>query len=334
MGVNAFFVLSGFLITSLLLREYGRSGRIALGRFYLRRVIRLFPPLLAVIVAVTLYSLFVPGAVRSEESLTGTLPAFFYFSNWVRAFTEDATPLGLYEHTWSLSVEEQFYILWPLVLWAVLRITRRLWAVVVVSLIGCMGSLMVRFVVEPGVDGARIYNGFDTEADQLLFGCALAALILWAEMGSWGHRLGRGLAWALLPAVGVIAVAAFTWDSGHSSARAFVSMTVIAVAFAVTVGTLYLNPQNPLSRVLATKPFVYIGKRSYALYLWHYPIFTVMQMTLVPSNGPLRMAIQFALSLLAAELSWRLIEVPSGRLKDRLTGGKKASAPNGVHLIG
>ena len=116
LGVNAFFALSGFLITSLLLREFLNTGRLSMRHFYARRVLRLYPPLVALIVSVTLYVLFIPSAVYGEQSLRSTFASLFYFANWIPAFSGAEMPLGLYEHTWSLSVEEQF-ILGLLILW-------------------------------------------------------------------------------------------------------------------------------------------------------------------------------------------------------------------------
>jgi peptidoglycan/LPS O-acetylase OafA/YrhL len=331
-GVNAFFVLSGFLITSLLLQENLKSGRIALGSFFARRALRLYPPLIAVVLAVAVYSMLVPGAVRGDSSLAAIPAVLLYFSNWVRSFGE-GTPLGLFEHTWSLSVEEQFYLLWPLILLAVLRLTRRLWVVVVVALAGCLAALLLRLALNGTTPGERITSGIDTQADQLLFGCALAAVVLMASRRGWGESLSRVMRVAVWPAALVLGVAAVAWKPGDYSVLGMIIPAIVAAACAVVIGFLYLNPSARMTRVLGCKPLVYVGKRSYALYLWHYPIYTVMTASNSPANGPLRMAAEVALSFVAAELSWRLVESPVLRLKDRLITGRKADAPSVPSMV-
>lgn len=326
-GVNAFFVLSGFLITSLLLHENLKTGRIALGSFFARRALRLYPPLLAVVAAVVAYSLIVPGAVRAENSLSAIPAVVLYFSNWVRSFGE-GTPLGLFEHTWSLSVEEQFYLLWPLVLLAVLRITKRLSAVVLVALSGCGASLLLRLALNGSTPGERITSGIDTQADQLLFGCALAALVLLASRHGWEASLSRVLRVAVWPAAAALGVVAIAWKPGDHSTAGMVIPAIIAAACAAVIGYLYLHPGNWAGRALGCKPLVYVGKRSYALYLWHYPIYTVMTVNGFPASGPLRMILEVALSFITAELSWRLVESPALRVKDRLGTGRKEQQPS------
>lgn len=315
-GVNAFFVLSGFLITSLLLHEYGELGRIRLGAFFARRALRLYPPLVAMVAAVALYSLFVPGAIRGDESISSVPAVLLYFSNWVRGLGEGA-PLGLFEHSWSLSIEEQFYLIWPLLLVVVLRLTGRIGAVAAVALTGCAGALLLRLTLNGAVPGQRISNGIDTQADQLLFGCALAVFVLIARRREW-ERPARLLRFAASPTAILLAVLVCFWKTAETTIDMVIPV-IVAVACAILIGCLYLNPATILARTLSTRPMVYVGKRSYALYLWHYPIFTVMAVSGFPSNSMLRIALELGLSFIAAELSWRLVEAPALKLKARFS---------------
>jgi len=332
-GVNAFFVLSGFLITSLLLHENLNTGRIALGSFYIRRALRLYPPLLAVAAVVAAYSLLVPGAVRADSSLPALPAVVLYFSNWVRSFGE-GTPLGLFEHTWSLSVEEQFYLLWPLLLLAVIRLTGRLSAVALVAFAGCGGALLLRLALNGSTPGERITSGIDTQADQLLFGCLLAAVVLMAARHGWEESLSRMLRFAVWPAAVALGVVAVAWKPGDQSTAGMFIPALVAASCAAVIGFLYLNQNSWASRALGCKPLVYVGKRSYALYLWHYPIYTVMTVSNFPASGPVRMALEVALSFVAAELSWRLVESPALRLKDRLMTGRTVDTHSAPSMAG
>ena len=320
-GVNVFFVLSGFLITSLLLQERLSSGRIAFGKFWMRRVLRLYPALLALIVVVTVYSLSIPDAVRSEESLWGWFPAMLYFSNWVRAFNGLGS-LGLYEHTWSLSIEEQFYVVWPIVLWLIFRISANLRTVAWVAAIGCAASLATRLIVAPGPEGyERIFNGLDTQGDQLLFGCLLAAIVMVAARDGWTHKLRKALGLLTVPAFAALLALAFLWPHHGVSLMMRVAMSVVGISAACVIGYVYVASQSWLSRALGMRVLVYIGTRSYGLYLWHYPIFVIMS-GVAPT--PILIPLELALSFIAAELSFRLIETPFLKIKNRLRRETKA----------
>lgn len=325
-GVDVFFVLSGFLITSLLLQEYYADPRrgIALGAFFQRRVLRLYPALVALSLVLTAYALLAPSPVRADETLFGALPALFYFANWVRA-TDGLGHLGLYEHTWSLSVEEQFYLLWPLILLLTLLVSRRLTVLGLVVIAGILGSLAARLSMDSG-SYVYIANGLDTQGDRLLTGCALAMLV-WSRGGpsraaAW---MGSVLRWLQWPAVAFLGAAALLWPR-HADGVAFrVLMTVTALAAAVLVAVAYLDRAGVLARVLALSPLRYVGRRSYGLYLWHYPIFVVMNDSF-DGNLVLKLVVGFTLPFVVAELSYRWVERPFLRLKDRV--GRRDEAPD------
>lgn len=319
-GVNIFFVLSGFLITHLLLDERFTLGRIAFGNFYARRALRLYPALLALVLVVTLYSALIPNALRAAQSISATPSVVLYFSNWMRAFPAEVNSLGLYEHTWSLSIEEQFYLVWPLILWVTIVVSKKLIAVGIVAAVGIAASIATRLFVAIGGDGnSRISNGTDTQADQLLFGALLAVLMIAATNGGWQTKLRVILGGAFWPSVILLLAVVLFWPHHGDSLHLRLLLSGVAIAASVLVGYVYLAPQNWLQRILSSPVAVHIGDRSYGLYLWHYPIFTLVLS--IGIGGPARlvlMVLAFALAFLFAEASYRFVELPFLKLKDRL----------------
>ena len=193
LGVGVFFVLSGYLITDLLLAEREREGAIALGRFWLRRARRLLPALWVMLVVVTLWIVFLDpsqlGGIRGA-----LLAALLYFSNWWYAFQHVSyfasfgapSPLG---HLWSLAVEEQFYLVWPLLLILALRFVHRRWLLVGLVIAGALASAWAMAALfQPGSDPTRVYEGTDTRAFQLLIGASLAIVL--AEPPADGASVG------------------------------------------------------------------------------------------------------------------------------------------------
>ena len=223
LGVDVFFVLSGFLITSLLLREFERSGRISLRSFWARRVRRLFPALLVLLAAVSVYAGLAGADGRRPLSLDG-LAALGYFANWRFVFSHQGYfartgPPSLLQHTWSLSIEEQFYVVWPLVLALLLRRRRPRRAVLAVALTGAVASAVAMALLAPGGDHSRAYYGSDTHAQGLLIGAALAVVL--ARAPALSARARR--AWGLVGGVSLAAMAkrrgsttAASWSSGSS----------------------------------------------------------------------------------------------------------------------
>jgi peptidoglycan/LPS O-acetylase OafA/YrhL len=332
-GVTTFFVLSGFLITTLLLRESEATGGVAVRHFYARRALRLLPALAVFVPAVVVYAWLAGG----YGDTIGAAPAVvFYGANWVRAVRGFNT-LGLFEHTWSLSVEEQFYLVWPAVVLlagVIAPVRRRGASVLVVSVVGVGLSLAWRFMLwnpaDPGAAAARLYNGTDAAADQLLIGCALGAgLVIAAEPVR--RTIGR-----LCGAVAPAALAFLVWiamfrPGGTSASNTHLYLTLGQTAFAgaaaVVIGAAVLAPRTPLSRLLATRPLAAIGRVSYGLYLWHYPIIVVVHERLAGAPDPARWLVSVALVSGVTALSWIVVERPCLELKRRFTTPRR---PPGV----
>src|SRR5205823_6453336 len=186
-GVDGFFVLSGFLITALLVQEWGRTEKIDLIAFYRRRILRLFPALLALLIACALFTLFYTTGAAAEDNWRGILSALVYVGNWTRIgyLGNWHHGLGMLDHTWSLAVEEQFYLTWPLLLAFMLSrrfAVRRIFAIAV-SLLFASALLKVVLMYSEGPI-TRIGIGTDTRADALLAGCVVALLLSFVPFGS------------------------------------------------------------------------------------------------------------------------------------------------------
>lgn len=327
LGVDLFFVISGFLITSLLIGEVERAGSIAMGRFYLRRARRLLPALglmLAVITAAV--ALFRPQELlRIRGDL---LASMSYVANWwfiVRhqSYFQASGRPSPFQHLWSLAVEEQFYLVWPLVVGLVLagRTTlRKLTGLGLVALAGAVASTTWMAVISIHRDvpfaasASRVYMGTDTHAMGVLLGASAAAFMAALERSPWGRRLeARAWAW-VFDVLGVTGAVAACYTMVHWSEFAaglyrggFLAFSGLAALCVVGVS----RPHSRLGAALDSKPIRWVGTRSYALYLWHWPIFvfTRPQIDVALSAGP-DLVLRLALTVGAAEASYRLVEHP------------------------
>jgi peptidoglycan/LPS O-acetylase OafA/YrhL len=320
-GVNVFFVLSGFLITGILLAERERTGRISLPRFYARRAARLLPALFVLVATFTAYALLVQRANRpSAEHMGATsLYVIAYVANWVRAFRGQNSMLW-FGHTWSLSIEEQFYLLWPLCLIVALR-WRGVRTVLLAALVGSTLAFVARVVLWHGASSVdRIYNGTDTNADQLLVGCALAAaLALWPDL----VRRACRVAW--LPGVAALLLLTAT-DNSTSFWRMTIGYTLVAVATAVVIGFVWCEPASALARLLSNRVLVATGLISYGLYLWHFPILLAVEGHV--HSLALRTLVVTSTTFVAAYGSWRFVERPVQRwVRSRQAAGKTMRVP-------
>jgi peptidoglycan/LPS O-acetylase OafA/YrhL len=300
-GVDLFFVLSGYLITTILLKEYTQTGRISLISFYRRRALRLLPALAALCLAFLLYAAVVLRNL--PRGLKEVSIVVFYFGNWTRAFRM-GLPYYL-GHTWTLAIEEQFYLLWPVVLLAVLALNSRVTSalrliVLLIIVITCWRVILTSY----GANADRLYNGTDTRADALLIGAALA-LALAAPM--FLRRIAAFARSFWLPATAIIVVVPifFPWNDRHMFIGGF---SVVALA-AATILTAALDG-GMLAQILSNPAFVWVGQRSYGLYIWHYPIMLVGHLYFHIPLGFWLTAIEVGCTFAVATLSYKFIERP------------------------
>jgi peptidoglycan/LPS O-acetylase OafA/YrhL len=334
LGVEVFFVLSGYLITALLLAEWRAHGSVALKAFWLGRARRLLPALYLVLVVTLAYAVvFLPGEVAGLRG--DVFAALGYVTNWYLIFGHESyfEAIGrpsLLKHLWSLAVEEQFYLLWPLVVAFALSVGATRWRrrrVLALALAGAAASaLLMALLYRPEMDPSRLYFGTDTRATGLLVGAALA--LVWApwraalaprfQSVQRRSRLRRRWGWTaprLLDVAGLVALGGLTllclrlgefqpslYRGGLATVALFTAVVIMASA----------HPYSHLgSGLLGCWPLRWIGLRSYGIYLWHWPIFMVTRPGLdVPLDGWPLLALRFGLTLVLADLSYRYVETP------------------------
>ena len=350
LGVTIFFVLSGYLITRLLLNEIAKTGRIDLKSFWIRRIRRLFPAVVTVVV-VTCALCTVFNHVMLTKMRPDILPSLLFFNNWWQIMQDvsyfnalgDPSPLT---HFWSLAIEEQFYLIWPPLLLAMVSMhvskpnTRR-----VVLGLAAVSALAMMVLYNPATDPSRVYYGTDTRVFSLLLGAWMAFI---PDRDLAPARLVRHLGLDRLAGAGKhdksksdTAEAATTkpselarfWSSpasidlmgvvGLVGLAAMVALTNGYTAFQYRGGTLLcsiltlmviaacVQPQGMVARALAAEPLVWIGKRSYSIYLWHYPLLLLMNPVANINDTPWwHYILQVLLVVAAAECSYRFIETP------------------------
>lgn len=331
LGVSIFFTLSGFLITSLLLAEFERRGRIDLRAFWARRLRRLAPASLAAIVIVVLLATWLSTASEASRIKGDAVAATLYVSNW-RFIVAEHSYADLFSapspllHIWSLSIEEQLYVVVPLVVFAVLALgwSRRRLGLVLLAL---TAASTVAGIVASGVD--RVYYGTDTRAAELLLGAVLACVV--------GDRLSRPVdrRWTRLigvagplALVAVLALSVFSrtrsaWVAG-GALPAFALLSVVLVIASVLDG--------PIRRMLSWSPLGALGRISYGVYLVHWPVFVFLPEERLGFGGPLRIVLCVVVTLSIAAASHRWFERPirDGR---RLIGARRALPALGAGVV-
>jgi peptidoglycan/LPS O-acetylase OafA/YrhL len=315
LGVDAFFVLSGFLITSLLLREAQRFGRISVGRFWGRRLLRLLPAVLLVVAVVDLVALLMPARLGglAGPTLSSTPGVLFYFSNWLIVATNSGA-LGAFGPLWSLSVEEQFYLIWPMIVIFALLTRRPLLNLSVVIGAICCAVTIGRFLL---FDAENVYSTFSTSfrIDMLLLGCLLAI----GFTAGFGGFLRAASRWLLLPAIAYLCVVAMflpEFNSAGSEHTTYLYYTVglplLGLACVALIAYVTTHQRSVLTRSLQRRPFAYLGRISYGMYLWHYPVILVLQVRFHPDPNITFLA-AFALTVVTASVSWFALERPLSR---------------------
>ncbi len=317
LGVGVFFTLSGYLITGLLLSQWSALGRINLGDFWLRRARRLLPALFVMLTVVTAWVTIADRARLS--TLRGALAAAAtYSSNWYLIvqnqsyFARFAPPAPL-DHLWSLAVEEQFYVIWPLLLLLGLLVLRKRtaraarWLALATLAMAAASAIAMLHMYQPGLDPTRVYEGTDTRAFGLLIGAALAMLWPGRETpikARWARVLLDGAGFAGLAAIGLM-----IWRVGQYSPFAYRGgMVLLSFGTAAAIAAAAV-PGSLTGLALGWRPLRWIGARSYGIYLWHYPVIVLTTPANAVEDLP-RAAVQVAASIALAALSWKFIEEP------------------------
>ena len=317
-GVDLFFVISGFLITSLLLKERDRRSAVSLRDFWARRALRLFPALGCAIVLALVLSLATTPSLR-HATVAGLPWVLLYVGNWAKAFGSDQT-LGLLQHTWSLAVEEQFYLLWPLVfvVW-ICRVRHRRRAAVALAVLAGLDCLYLIWAANAW-GPQRAYFGTDTHCMGLLAGSALALFVSQRQVeGAPRERVER-----VIRAVGVVALmffCALTFTSATSNTEGAVVLCLGTAAAVLVVARLVMVPSGRMVSLLSGRAIQWTGQRSYGIYLYHFGLAVAFVETRHwhGLDRYLVVAACVCATFALAAASYRWVEMPFLRFKARFT---------------
>jgi len=336
LGVEVFFVVSGFLITVLMLEERESTGRLSLGAFWIRRSRRLLPALVTMLATCTV-AIAVAFPNSAPDFRRDVLPALAYVSNWWQIWFVDvpyfaASDLPVLRHLWSLAVEEQWYLLWPLAFIALGWMAQRRWRVVGVVLllasVGVMVGTWLAFVPDDDARTNLLYLGTHSRSSGLLLGAALAMLWRpWRRAGAQVPRYGvggaAGDAVALVSLVAIGGLASVLHPSDAALYRGGLAAT--SVASATCIASLVSTRRSAVRWVLSIPLLVAIGRRSYGLYLWHWPVFVFVN----ARESITRLSVALAVTLVVNEVSFRLVEEPFRRG----LAGRAWRARNSLRLV-
>jgi peptidoglycan/LPS O-acetylase OafA/YrhL len=326
-ALQTFFVLSGFLITVLLVREWQRHGTISLKNFYIRRALRLLPAVVAFLgIATAVVALTFPQALVREH-YRAAAAALFYFYNWafIGGWVSQANIIG---HCWSLAVEEQFYLVWPLVLILLLRLPmHRNWKLAVVAC-AAFASMAARAILirDPATNPWHVQIGSDMHADSLLLGCLIGMAACWNLLPASQRALALVKSLGLLSFVLLVAYGGLIayWNVPYRNAFEAIGgqgMRVLAIGFMFLA--LLIAPSLLACRILEAPLIVWFGRRSYSIYLWHLGISAYLQIMLWPR--PAIAVASGALAIVIAAASFRWLEAPFLRKKVRYSSEPAAA---------
>ncbi|MDM5200702.1 acyltransferase family protein [Fictibacillus enclensis] len=317
LGVGIFFVLSGYLITDIIATEYLRTGKIDFKKFWIRRARRLLPALLSMLFFVIVWILMFERSFLLD--LWGNmLSVLLYVSNWwlifhkVSYFAQFGPPSPL-NHLWSLAVEEQFYLIWPLLLLTGLRFIGNR-KVILRFILGAavLSAVLMAVLYTPGQDPSRVYYGTDTRAFSLLIGAALA--LIWPSRKLSIHlprepRIALDMA-GTIGLVGILLLIMLTSQFDSFLYRG--GMVLLSICTALLVAAL-AHPATKLGSVMGWQPLRWIGVRSYGIYLWHFPVIVLTQPSQTAEHSSWLGWVQFGIIILLATISWHFIEEPVRR---------------------
>jgi peptidoglycan/LPS O-acetylase OafA/YrhL len=313
LGVDIFFVLSGYLITAILISEFAATDGISLRKFYARRALRILPAVLLLLIVINIFVAVFETSAQASRVRWDSLASLFYVANWLRAFSHD---IGILGNLWSLSIEEQFYLLWPVTLLFFLSRQLSLKKIIFITALAIVLVNADRIYLYHGMDSFnRIYNGLDTRADALLVGCVL---------GLSGYQIFSARVFAILGLLGAAFVAYVLFFAYPVSASFQVPFgltiggTLFAIGVALFLAGILSNPASIPAKLLRLPPLVWAGRLSYGLYLWHFFVFAFIagwfrgyQARLIP--------FQLFATFGIAALSYYLIERPCLKLKKKFS---------------
>ncbi len=315
LGVEVFFVISGYLITALLVGEWQRNCALDFRTFWIRRARRLLPALYLLLLVFLAFAVIrLPDQVARLRG--DAIASFFYVLNWFyivrqQSYFEAIGRPSLFQHLWSLAIEEQFYLFWPPLLALGLRFLSRRRLLTALLMAAAASSLWMAFLYRPGIDPSRVYYGTDTRASGLLLGSALA--LGWAPWQPTRWATSKVITWLDRAGIGALLVLLLLFLRVDQS-QAFLyrgGFALLGLATAALIAGTIAPGARILPLLLDNRPLRWIGERSYSLYLWHWPIFTVTRPQLdTPLDGIPLLIVRLGLTFLCATLSYTYVERP------------------------
>ncbi|MCS4489117.1 acyltransferase family protein [Corynebacterium sp. ES2775-CONJ] len=328
MGVDMFFVLSGFLITSLLVREYSVLGRIDLKKFWIRRARRILPAAFIVLIITTALAGLVGGdpSVKLGEQFAGTL---IFANNWTQIAASASyfadSGVQILAHYWSLAVEEQFYLIWPLIFVALMRMFKKIGCAILatVLVLGTASFAAMLALYDPAADPTRVYYGTDTHSFGLLMGVFLALIMTSTSADphadSWprNRNLLAGLPGVVVGVLSMIGLTTLFFVVSDTAAFTYRGGLVLASLFTVLILAQVSSEVGILSRVMGTSVLRWLGERSFSLYLWHWPIVVLLQelnhQQMWAQHSEVIGLLALITSLVISHLSYVFVETPVRR---------------------
>ncbi|MEX2158427.1 MAG: acyltransferase family protein [Dehalococcoidia bacterium] len=338
LGVDAFFVLSGYLITSLLVTEWRATGSISLAAFWARRARRLLPALFLLLAGVACYAVVFAQPEELARIRVDAFATLAYVANWQAVFSGESyfeqfsVPSPL-QHTWSLAIEEQWYAVWPAVVMVLLRLRRGSLGTLLgaACVLAAGSSLLMGFLYDPHGDPSRVYYGTDTRAQSLLVGAVLAT---WLTRRGPAALQGKAL---LLQLAGIACGGYIAWMWLTTSYDSFFlyrgGLLLLALAVAVVIAAAVHPKGGPLTKMLSARPLRDLGLVSYGVYLWHWPVYLVLTPERTGWEGYDLFAARVLLTLAIATASYHLFETPFRRGAFRKWRISWALAPAAVAVL-
>ncbi len=313
MPLEFFFVLSGFLITTMLASEHQRTGRIGLGKFYSRRAVRLVPPLVMTIVLLAIYASLVYVQSASQRVWGDSVSALFY-SDYRQAYEHDPFYSGFMTQCWSLAVEEQFYLIWAGLLLVALKFGKRriAYAMTLAGIILSAGNRTLIVLTAPHWTlsvGDRVYYAFDTRADALFLGCLLGLIATGGSLNDWKPRTRQVVTAAAVVSTAIMVWVLFAVGVGDRSLP-LVWIPVTEIASAIIIVYFIVQPKGLGTKVIGISALVLVGNMTYTIYLVHFPVFVAISPSTVGWSLWLIELVRFAIVIPIVVASWYLIEKP------------------------
>lgn len=327
LGVGVFFVLSGYLITDQLLYEWKMNSYISIWNFWMRRFRRLLPAMLSMLLLVGIW-LLASDPARLLSLIGDFISSIFYVNNWYLIFHEvsyfesfgPASPIG---HLWSLSIEEQFYVIWPIILLVCLRFAPRRGKLLLCMLVLAMiSAVAMALMYVPGTDPSRVYYGTDTRAFAILFGAALAVVRPSWKIGGTISPLRR-TSLDIIGTLGLFILILLIYRTNEFDDSLYQFGFLFLSLLSNVIVAVLVHPASRLGKILGCRPLTWLGQHSYSLYIWHYPVIILMQPEASTEGLQFRQIIlRFVIIMLLSTLSYKFIEEPVRRGHFRATWRK------------